>query len=123
LEQARRQGAWKSTWTAIPNFIDTETFRPGHSEELRKELNVPPEATVVLTAAAIKRHHKRIDYLLEEFARFIRKRPDLPAWLVVAGAREKDTEELIGQGRHLLGDRVRFVVDHPLAQMPALYRL
>jgi 1,2-diacylglycerol 3-alpha-glucosyltransferase len=154
LEDVRARGAWKPAWTAIPNFIDTDTFHPspsggrgdGGEGELRKELNLPPDALVVLTAAAIKKHHKRTDYLLEEFAAFLRSvgwvkssEPTIaspaasapggglrrlhPPYLVVAGAREKDTDELIERGRQLLGDRVRFLVNYPLDKMPALYRL
>src|SRR5262249_48210930 len=52
LEEARAAGAWKPTWTAIPNFIDTDLFYPGHSEELRAELGIPQNAIVVLTVAA-----------------------------------------------------------------------
>src|SRR5260370_1480268 len=74
LEEARAAGVWKPTWTAIPNFIDTELFQPGRSDALRAELGIPASAQVVLTAAAIKRGHKRIDYLLDEF-RQLRKRP------------------------------------------------
>ena len=28
-EEARAAGAWKPTWTVIPNFIDTDVFHPG----------------------------------------------------------------------------------------------
>ena len=69
LDEARAAGAWRPTWTAIPNFIDTELFRPGRNDELRKELGIPASARVVLVVAAIKRQHKRIDYVLNEFAR------------------------------------------------------
>jgi glycosyltransferase involved in cell wall biosynthesis len=123
LEEARAAGVWKPTWTAIPNFIDTDTFRPGRSDPLRAELGIPPEGLVVLTVAAVKRHHKRIDYLLDEFADLIRKQPDLPAWLVVAGGWESETDELVAAGRSLLGDRVRFLVRFPRPRMPELYRL
>jgi glycosyltransferase involved in cell wall biosynthesis len=122
LEQARAAGVDRPTWTAIPNFIDTELFHPGRSDEVRRELGIPADAQVVLSAAAIQRRHKRIDYLLEEFGQLVRRRPDLPAYLVVAGAQEADTEELIRQGQALLGERVRFLVNHPLRRMPELYR-
>ena len=32
MEEARRAGVWKPTWTAVPDFIDTEIFRPGRSD-------------------------------------------------------------------------------------------
>jgi glycosyltransferase involved in cell wall biosynthesis len=122
LEQARAAGVWRPTWTAIPNFIDTERFRPGPGAEVRAELGIPTGGLVVLTAAAIKRHHKRVDYLIEEWARLLGGQPDLPAWLVVAGGREAETDALVEAGRARLGDRVRFLVGFPRSRMPELYR-
>jgi glycosyltransferase involved in cell wall biosynthesis len=114
--------AWRPGWTVIPNFIDTERFAAGAWSGIREELGIPGDAVVVLTVAAIKRRHKRIDYLLAEFERLVRARPDLPTWLVVAGSREAETEEVIAEGRRLLGDRVRFLVQFPRERMPELYR-
>ncbi len=122
LEHHRREGTWKPTWTAIPNFIDTERFRPGRSDNLRAELGIPADGLIVLTAAAIKRGHKRIDYLIAEFAKLRELAPDLPVYLVVAGGWESDTDDLIAEGTRLLGDRVRFLVRFPRARMPNLYR-
>ncbi len=116
LEQAKDRGCSKPTWTAIPNFIDTTRYEPGTSLSLREELGIPATAHMVLTAAAIKRHHKRIDYLLREFTSV----PD--AYLIVAGGREPDTDDLVTEGRQLLGDRVRFLVSFPRDRMPELYR-
>jgi glycosyltransferase involved in cell wall biosynthesis len=125
LEEARAAGVWKPTWTAIPNFIDTETFRPavrGQKSELREELQIPRDACVVLVAAAIKRGHKRIDYLLAEFARVREHAPELPLWFVIAGGWEQETDELIEEGKQRLGDRVRFLVRFPRERMADLYR-
>lgn len=121
LEEAAAQGVQNPAWTAIGNFIDTETFNPD-GDDLREELGLPHDAIVVLTAAAIKRTHKRIDYLLEEFGELIRRQPDLPAYLVVAGGRENDTDELVAIGNERLGDRVRFLIQFPRQRMAALYR-
>ncbi|MEX2175668.1 MAG: glycosyltransferase family 4 protein [Pirellulaceae bacterium] len=122
LEESRAAGVWKPTWTAIPNFIDTSLFRPGQSPELRRELDIPPNALVVLVAAAIKRNHKRVDYLLDEFAALLQRRPDLPIYLVIAGGWEPETDELVAEGKRRLGDRVRFLVRFPRSRMPDLYR-
>jgi glycosyltransferase involved in cell wall biosynthesis len=125
LEEARTAGVWKPTWTAIPNFIDTETFRPaakGQKSELREELQIPQEACVVLVAAAIKRGHKRIDYLLGEFAQARKQRPEAPLWFVIAGGWEKETDDLVAEGKHLLGNPVRFLVRFPRERMADLYR-
>lgn len=122
LQQVKAAGAWKPTWTAIPNFIDTDRFRPGRSDGLRAELGIPADAVVVLTAAAIKRGHKRIDHLLAEFAKLRQRSPDLPVWLLVAGGWEADTDELVAEGTRALGERVRFLVRFPRERMPDLYR-
>ncbi len=129
LEEARRAGVERSCWTAIPNFIDTETFRPnrepaGTREDggLRDELGLPADAVVALSAAAIKRRHKRVDYVLEEFAALLQSQPELPLYLVLAGGWEPDTDELMAQGQARLGDRVRFLVRFPRQRMPELYR-
>lgn len=123
LQEARHAGVWKPTWTAIPNFIDAELFSPGRADSLRAELGIPADGLVVLAAAAIKRQHKRIDYLLEEFARLRQDNPELPAWLVIAGNRERDTDEIVELGCKLLDDRVRFLVRLPRQRMQDLYRL
>jgi 1,2-diacylglycerol 3-alpha-glucosyltransferase len=122
LEQAKASSVWKPTWTAIPNFVETERFTPRQTNALRVELKIPPNGLVVLTTAAIKRHHKRIDHLLAEFAQLRQTAPELPAYLVVAGGWETETDELIAEGTKLLGDRVRFLVRFPRARMPELYR-
>ena len=122
MEEARAGGAWKPTWRMISNFIDTDRFTPGQSPQVRETLGIPADALIVLCAAAIKSDHKRVDYLLGEFERLRRSVPDLPAWLVIAGGRGPDTDALIDRGRSTLGDRVRFLVNHPLEQMPELYR-
>jgi 1,2-diacylglycerol 3-alpha-glucosyltransferase len=122
LEQARAAGVWKPSWTAIPNFIDTNLFRPGPSAAVRAELGLSPADPVVLTVAAVKRTHKRIDYLIDEFARLLADAPGPRPTLVVAGGRTPDTADLVAHGHRALGDRVRFLIDYPRDRMPALYR-
>jgi glycosyltransferase involved in cell wall biosynthesis len=122
LEEACAAGIAKSTWTAIPNFVDTTQFHPGSSRALREELQIPPDALVVLSVAAIKRDHKRIDHLLAEMARLRGEHPHLPVWLIVAGGWEKETDTLVAEGQRLLGDRVRFLVRYPRSRIADLYR-
>lgn len=132
LEEARQAGFWKPTWTAIANFIDTDRYVPKNigrtgspsydGEALRGELGIPQDALVVLSVAAIKRHHKRIDYLIQETARLRTEHPDLPVWLIVAGGWETETDELMAEGQRLLGERVRFLVRFPRTRMAELYR-
>ncbi|HVT81502.1 MAG TPA: glycosyltransferase family 4 protein, partial [Phycisphaerae bacterium] len=120
MEQAKAAGVHKPTWTAIPNFIDTEIFSPGRPSSLRTELGIPQDAPVVLTVAAIRRTHKRIDYLLSEFAGVLAGHPG--AHLVIAGGEESDTGELMREGKEKLGERVHFLVRFPRDRMPELYR-
>lgn len=123
LESAQAAGVWKPSWTAIPNFIDADQFHPGRSDCLRSELGIGPDELVILTVAAIKRQHKRIDFLLAEFAQLLELMTDRPVRLVVAGGKEADTDDLVRQGRDLLGDQVRFLVRFPRGRMPDLYRM
>jgi glycosyltransferase involved in cell wall biosynthesis len=71
--------------------------------------------------AALKKSHKRIDLLLREFGRFSAAHPS-PATLVVAGAREAETDEVVALGRELLGPRVRFLEGVARDRIPELYR-
>ena len=121
-EQATRSGANKPTWTAIPNFIDTDTFHPGRNDAMRDELSIPRDAVVVLSVAAIKREHKRIDHLIREFAAISESSPDLPAYLLVAGGAESDTEELVQLGRRRIGDKFQALVRFPRQRIADLYR-
>jgi glycosyltransferase involved in cell wall biosynthesis len=113
----QRNRAGTQTGFLIPNCVDTDRFCPGDQIKARALFSLPQEALIVLCCAAIRRFHKRIDYLLEEFAAAEGK-----AMLVVAGAREEDTEELIALGTRLLGPRVRFLPDLPRDAMPVLYQ-
>jgi len=121
-DEARAAGVDRPTWTVIPNSIDTDLFAPGPAHGLRAELGIPADALVVLSVAAIKRDHKRVDHVVSEFERLLRDRPGLPAWLVIAGGWEAQTDDLVAEGRRRLGDRVRFLVRFPRPRMPELYR-
>ena len=126
LEQAtaslRSRGLERVQWTAIPNFVNTKLFCPGDHVAWRNELNIPLDATVILCAAAIKRHHKRIDYLIDEFAEVLKRPSARRTFLIVAGARERDTDELREWGKQRLGDRVRFLVNVDRSKMPSLFQ-
>lgn len=132
----------------IGNFVKTDLFCPGDVRSGRAKWDLPEEALIVLSVAAIKKHHKRIDYLISEFAAFARQfdkqqgaennrkgdRADKnrvdrenragsgpSAVLVIAGGQEPETEEVMAMGRELLGDRVRFLTNVSRDRMPSLY--
>jgi 1,2-diacylglycerol 3-alpha-glucosyltransferase len=105
----------------VPNFVETAHFLPGDRRQARAGLGLPQDHLIVLCSAAINRHHKRIDFLLAEFAGAL-ARTRGNAMLVIAGAHEDDTSGLIAEGKALLGDRVRFLPNMPRDRMPDLYR-
>ena len=120
LEEARKAGYNREGWTAIGNFVDCDAFRPRDRSEARRRFDIPEDAFVVLSVAAIKRHHKRIDYLIEEAARF-RKQADPRAFLLVAGASTSESDSLRDLAAERLGDAFRFLTNRPRNEMPAIY--
>jgi 1,2-diacylglycerol 3-alpha-glucosyltransferase len=117
----RRDGNRQPAVFCVPNFINVKTFSAGDREAARRRFDLPANALIVLCCAAIGRFHKRIDYLIREFAAFAEGYAG-EAFLVIAGARESDTDAVIALGRELLGERVLFLVDLPRTEMPQLYR-
>ena len=106
---------------AIPNFVDTGLFRPGDRAAARAAWNLPPNGLMVLCVAALKKHHKRCDYVIREFDAF-RKTLNQPALLVMAGAWEKETPELIALATSLLQDSVVILQSVERAKLPSLYQ-
>lgn len=115
-------------WVAMPNPVDVDAFRPraeGARSTLRADLGIAEDAFVVGTAATIKRPHKRIDYLIREFAAYacdetVAQRRD--AFLLIAGARTPETDSLVRMARDLCGNRVHVIQDVPRGEMPAFYQ-
>ena len=120
LEEAKAAGCWREGWTAIGNFVDTDHYRPGNSSALRAELGIAPDAFVVLSVAAVKRHHKRIGYLIEEVAALCRQ-TKANIFLVVAGAETNQTKELLALADERLGDRGKFLLNQPRQRMPEIF--
>ena len=119
----------KPLWTAIPNFVDTDVFRPRHEGErsvFRDRLEIPPDAFVIGTAATVKRPHKRIDYLIREFAAFAKTHQPSPithhSYLLVAGSRTPESGELVRMASDLCGDQARVLLNVPREEMPDFYR-
>ena len=104
---------------AIGNFVDLETFNPGRSIYFRKELNIPEDAVVILSVAAIKSVHKRMDHLINEFSQIKNRK----AYLLIVGARVDETEELIERAKIAIGERVIFLTDFPYSRIHQIYSL
>jgi len=66
-----------------------------------------------------------MDYLIQEFSKFSALSAtlrEISPHLVIAGAREDETDEVMREARELLGEQVTFLVDYPYAKMPDFYR-
>lgn len=122
LQEALEHCGRHPGWFAIPNFVDCERFKPAKNLQLRQDLNIPQNAFVVLSVAAIKRAHKRIDYLMREVAALI-STGSQNVYLVVAGGQTPQTEEMMALGKNLLRDHIRFLVNQSHDQMPGIYNL
>jgi glycosyltransferase involved in cell wall biosynthesis len=84
----------------FPISADFEPPSEAERTALRARLDLPAARHVVTSVAALNRHHKRIDYLIEEVARLPEPRP----FLLMAGQVESETEELRRLARERLGE-------------------
>ena len=116
---AREFGYAEKCMTLIPCGIESSRFRVDASRaDLRRKYGVPEEAYVVLSVAAIDRRQKRIDHLIDEFARIADDRSLL--WL--DGSFDQGDPKLLDYGRAILGERLRY--SHvPSGDVGELYRM
>lgn len=120
--EKKQQSVFKETWTAIPNFVNTEKFAPVANDQklqLREKYGLPLDKVILLTVAAIKRDHKRIDWLADELSVPIKNRKNV--FWVIAGGVEKETAEVIDYVTGKLGANTKFFTDLPHSCMPELY--
>ena len=106
---------------AVPNFVSMQQFAPANRCAAREAWNLPQNALIVLCVAAIKRTHKRMDALIEEFAAFAEHFP-APTMLVIAGGREPESDSIITAGREQLGGRMRLMEGVGRGQIASLYQ-
>lgn len=107
FEEAQSFGISRNRLFPIPYGIDAEVFSPESKKargEVRKQLDIPLDAKVILTVAALKREHKRLDYLIKELGSFSGS-----IWLVAAGQRTDDTHVLEKMAEKHMAGRWRFV--------------
>jgi len=117
-EMAREFGVAENRLFRVPYGVDANRFNPDHKlarSTIRRELGIPSDARIVLSVAALKREHKRVDYLIEETARL---RSDV--WLVVAGQRTEESPSLVTLAKRLMPGRWRFL-SWPHKRMADLY--
>jgi len=116
-------------WVALPNFVDVHTYRPvsdaSERGALRRKLGLPERTMVLGTVAAVKKTHKRIDSLINEFSALSRK-PQYEGekpWLLVVGASTGESQDLVRAAEQLAPGRFKFLFNVPRASMPEIYRV
>lgn len=117
-EEAREFGLPEDRLFLIPYGVDAHRFSPETQairSAIRHELGIPEGVKVVLTVGALKREHKRIDYLIREISRM-----DGSVWLLAAGQKTDETASLEEEAANLLPGRWRFV-SWPYGKMHLLY--
>lgn len=117
LDEAIINGVRNKKAFSIGNFVDTKLFCPNENQALRQELGIPNNAFVILSVAAIMKKVKRIDYLISEVAAL----KDSTVYLIVAGTKSDETDELLREGKASLGGRALFLIDYPRERIPLLY--
>lgn len=85
---------------------------------LRERLRLPADRSIVLSVAALNRHHKRLDYLIEELARLPAPRP----FLLLAGQTEDETPEIRALAAQRLGPDNYSIRTVAHAEVADLYR-
>jgi glycosyltransferase involved in cell wall biosynthesis len=104
LEGVLQRGADPERHVMLPlGFPIGADFEPPSEAErtsLRQRYDLPLDRHVIVSVAALNRHHKRIDYLIEEVARLPEPRP----FLLMAGQVETETAGLRTLARERLGD-------------------
>ncbi len=121
-------------WFAIGNFVDTLRFKPywngidhgflckSNGRGLRRQFDIPDNGFVVLSVAAIKKTHKRLDHLIKEIHQ-LHQSGYQQVYLVIAGSTTKETDQIIKLGYELLGDKIRFLQNQGPEIMPQVHQM
>jgi len=101
--------------------IDKQLTLPSEAERsrLRQRLELPVDRQILLSVAALNRHHKRLDYLIEEVAALPRPRP----YVMLIGEPEAETPGLRTLARNRLGDDGHAIRTVPAAEVADFYRV
>jgi 1,2-diacylglycerol 3-alpha-glucosyltransferase len=122
LEYVLARGANPARHTVLPLgfHIDPEllTAVPEERDALRARLGLPAKRKIVISVAAINRHHKRIDYLIEELAVVPEPRP----FLLLVGQPEPETPGILELARSRLGAGNYDFRTVPAREIPELLR-
>jgi glycosyltransferase involved in cell wall biosynthesis len=120
LEYVLARGADPARQTLLPVAFEVPESVPTAEERraLRARLGLPADRPVVISVAALNRHHKRLDYVIEEVARLPEPRP----YLLLVGHPEPETDALRALARERLGEGGHGFRSVPRPEVDALLR-
>lgn len=122
LDEVLRRGGNPARHTMLPlGFAIDAGFEPlpaAARAALRERLGLPRDRRVVLSSAALNRHHKRLDYLIEEVASIAE--PERP-FLLMAGEPEAETGGIRALARERLGEAGHSIRTVPQREVPDLH--
>lgn len=104
---------------AIPNLVDTKYFRPGDKAAARAACGLPQDALIIICVAALRKTHKRMDYLLREFKTWRQSYPG-NAVLIMVGGREAETDDILRQAAELPPGSVMAIENAPRSKVAQL---
>jgi glycosyltransferase involved in cell wall biosynthesis len=120
LEYVLARGADPSRHTLLPVAFEVPPSVPTAEERLalRDRLGLPRDRPVVISVAALNRHHKRLDHLIEEVARLPAPRP----YVLLVGQPEPETDGLRALAVERLGVEGHAFRTVPRAEVDDLLR-
>ncbi len=121
-EYVLSRGASPDRHTVLPlGFsIQPELHVPDAAERaaIRSRLRLPAGRRILVSVAALNRHHKRLDYVIEELAELPKPRP----YLLLVGEPEAETEALRRLALERLGPDGHGFRTVPASEVPGLLR-
>jgi len=96
---------------------DAPQYDIERKNRLKRQLQLPLDRPVILSVGWISRHHKRMDYVIEEVSRLP---PPVP-YLQLLGAMDQSSNEIIALGNRLLGADGFGVASVPYEKVSSYY--
>lgn len=106
-EEARAASTLGEKLSLVPYGVDARRFSTENKvfrKEIRKELQIPEDAKVILTVGMLDRNIKRIGYVLQEISSLRR-----PVWFIAAGQATEEQPSLEKEAERLIPGRWRFI--------------
>ncbi|MGI4729905.1 MAG: glycosyltransferase [Janthinobacterium lividum] len=104
LEQAIQQGAPAAMQTLLPYGFNIDVEERlntiNQKKNIRNNLGFSPAQKIILSVGAVNKHHKRMDYLINEVAKL-----GSEFYLVILGQFEAETSELTALAKSMLPGR------------------